>query len=159
MEPYRSVGAFCSSSHIGITCDSWGCVPNHPSVCGHCMLNFLSRWKHNKAGGRERQRARDRRSKREKACSPQGPRSCLSLCQNDSPCNWSVDTESTGQLWQPAWRVFVSYVGVGGCISASAFCLPRCQWLSVFISWCPTAELRAWAACMLSFATNEMRFR
>lgn len=42
---------------------------------------------------------------RESTCIPKGHWCCLSLCQSDVPCNWSMDVETTGQLWQPAWFV------------------------------------------------------
>lgn len=42
---------------------------------------------------------------RESTCIPRGHWCCLSLWQSDVPCNWSMDVETTGQLWQPAWFV------------------------------------------------------
>lgn len=43
-----------------------------------------------------------REGKSESTCIPRGHWYCLSLCQSDVPCNWSLDVETTGQLWQPA---------------------------------------------------------
>lgn len=73
-------------------------------LCGHYMLNFnCDRYTTKPEAGREPETGREKREGgRVRACSPRGLQPYLSLCHDDSPRIWSTDTESTGQLWQPA---------------------------------------------------------
>lgn len=85
------------STHMWFKYGSWGWRANHQPICGHRTLSFSC----------GRNTTKPEAGKERRACYPWGPRSYQSLCHNDSPCNWSVDAESTGQLWQSALCVCV----------------------------------------------------
>lgn len=122
------------STHMWFKYGSCGWRANHQPICGHRTLSFSC----------GRNTTKPEAEKERGACYPWGPRSYQSLCHNDSPCNWSVDAESTGQLWQSALCMCVCILWV--CVRVHLHSVPRCRGLSLFIP-CSRMEKHACRRC------------
>lgn len=139
-------------------CKSCGWPQNHLLISGHCMLNFCGG--RSTTSQRQRERVRLRQGEREGGGRHVAPEGLGPVCHCATTIRPVTDP------WTQSLQVnsdslpgslFVSYVAVG----ASAFCLPWCRWLSLFISWCRRQSVCVCVqeVCLRSSSVNEMRCR